>query len=56
MFAVYLTRCSFGNAEPLPPARCSRVAVGDLDITLMLADGGGTGRADPAFDAHTVPI
>ena len=29
---------------------------GDLDVTLMLADGSGTGRADPAFDAHIAPI
>ena len=29
---------------------------GDLDITLLLADGCGTGRADPAFDAHLAPI
>ena len=29
---------------------------GDLDITLMLADGGLRGRADPAFAAHTDPI
>ena len=29
---------------------------GDLDITLMLADGGPRGRADPAFAAHTEPI
>ena len=29
---------------------------GDLDVTLMLADGSGTGRADPAFDAHSAPI
>ena len=29
---------------------------GDLDITLMLADGSLRGRADPAFAAHTDPI
>ena len=29
---------------------------GDLDITLMLADGGLNGRADPAFAAHRDPI
>ena len=29
---------------------------GDLDITLMLADSSGSGRADPAFDAHLAPI
>ena len=27
-----------------------------IDIALMLADGGPKGRADPAFDAHTLPI
>ena len=31
-------------------------AGGDLDITLMLADGGPRGCADPAFAAHTDPI
>ena len=27
-----------------------------LDIALMLADGGPKGNADPAFDAHSLPI
>ena len=27
-----------------------------LDIALMVADGGPNGKADPAFDAHTLPI
>ena len=29
---------------------------GDLDLTLVLADGSMTGRADPAFAAHDAPI
>ena len=28
----------------------------DLDLALVLADGGPRGRADPAFEAHTQPI
>ena len=28
----------------------------DLDLALILADGSATGRADPAFDAHLLPI
>ena len=27
-----------------------------LDIALMLADGSESGKADPAFDAHMLPI
>ena len=27
-----------------------------VDMALMLADGGPRGRADPAYDAHTLPI
>ena len=29
---------------------------GELDITLILADGGMRGKADPAFAAHEAPI
>ena len=29
---------------------------GELDITLVLADGSNTGRVDPAFGAHEDPI
>ena len=29
---------------------------GDLDLTLILADGGPNGEADPAFPAHQLPI
>ena len=29
---------------------------GELDITLVLADGADTGRVDPAFAAHEDPI
>eukprot|EP00973_Karenia_brevis_P037778 5211344-Karenia_brevis.AAC.1 len=29
---------------------------GDLDLTLMMADGSESGRADPAFAAHEDPI
>ena len=29
---------------------------GDLDLILMVADGGKWGRADPAFEAHIAPI
>ena len=28
----------------------------DLDMALLIADGSATGKADPAFDAHTMPI
>ena len=28
----------------------------DLDIALLIADGGPKGRADPAYDAHLLPI
>ena len=28
----------------------------NLDIQLMMADGGPRGKADPAFDAHELPI
>jgi len=28
----------------------------NLDLALMIADGGKTGRADPAYDAHGLPI
>ena len=34
----------------------STTAGGDLDMTLLLADGGPRGRADPAFAAHMDPI
>ena len=36
-----------------PPARyCGQ----DLDLALTMADASANGRADPAFDAHKVPI
>ena len=28
----------------------------DLDLALLIADGGPKGRADPAYDAHLLPI
>ena len=28
----------------------------NLDLALTLADGSATGRADPAYDAHMLPI
>ena len=28
----------------------------NLDLALLIADGNGSGRADPAFDAHMIPI
>ena len=28
----------------------------NLDLALLLADGSRTGRADPAYDAHDLPI
>lgn len=37
-------------------AACSRDGTGDLDLSLVMADGSCGGRTDPAFHAHSDPM
>ena len=49
---LYTQRTSAAKAAAPPAGHCGQ----DLDLALMMADASANGRADPAFDAHKVPI
>ena len=49
---LYTQRTSAAKAAAPPAGYCGQ----DLDLALMMADASASGRADPAFDAHKVPI
>ena len=49
---LYTQRTSAARAAAPPAGCCGQ----DLDLALMMADASASGRADPAFDAHKVPI
>ena len=44
------------GAAALAAAPAAGVSGHDLDLALTLADCGPSGRADPAHDAHTLPL
>ena len=58
--AVLGVSCSFLKAQRQVVAAAVSPGAGtggqNMDLALMLADGGTKGRADPAFDAHLIPI
>ena len=45
-------RTAAARAAAPPAGYCGQ----DLDLALVMADAPASGRADPAFDAHKVPI
>jgi len=49
---LYSQRTSAAKASAPPSGSCGQ----DLDLALMIADASASGRADPAFDAHKLPI
>ena len=49
---LYSQRTAAAKAAAPPAGCCGQ----DLDLALMIADACASGRADPAFDAHKVPI
>ena len=49
---LHTQRTSAAKAAAPPAGYCGQ----DLDLALTMADASANGRADPAFDAHKVPI
>jgi ribonuclease HI len=49
---LYGQRTAAARAAAPPAGYCGQ----DLDLALTMADASASGRADPAFDAHKVPI
>ena len=49
---LYTQRTTAAKAAAPPSGSCGQ----DLDLALMMADASANGRADPAFDAHKLPI
>ena len=49
---LYAQRAAAAKAAAPSAGSCGQ----DLDLALLIADASANGRADPAFDAHKVPI